>query len=121
MVDEDGDEAKTPMQQVSTLLPRKKKETSPTSNASTAEGRATSPTSVLRRRTRNQKTSDSLDDLRGDGLTWTVSLSPSKKKSVPALLDSGSEANARNPAYATELELLVRKTDLELRRSTTPP
>ena len=90
------------------------------SNASTVEGRATLPTSVLKKRTKSWKTSDNLNDLLVDRLTWTVTLSPSEKKSVPALLDSGSEANARNPAYATELELLIRKTELELRRLTVP-
>ena len=63
VVDGDGDEAKTPLRQVSTLLPRRKKKISPMSNASTAEGRAILPTSVLRKGTRSQKTSGSLGNL----------------------------------------------------------
>ena len=38
-----------------------------------------------------------------------------------ALLNSVSEANAMSPAYAAEPGLLVRKTELELKRSTAPP
>ena len=98
VVDEDGDEAKTLLQQVLTLFLRRKKKTSPMLNASTAEGRAISPINVLRRKSRSQKTSDSLDNLRVDGLTWTVTLSPSEKKSVSALLDSRSEINANGLA-----------------------
>ena len=68
MVDKDKDEAKTPLRQVLTLLLKRKKKTSPMSNASNVEGSAISPTSVLRKRTKSQKTSDSLNNLCVDGL-----------------------------------------------------
>ena len=38
-----------------------------------------------------------------------------------ALLDLDSEANTMNLAYATELELLIKKTELKLKRLTAPP
>ena len=60
MVDKDGDEAKTPLQQVLTLLLRKKKKISPMSNVFTIEGRAILPTNIFKKRTKSQKTSDSL-------------------------------------------------------------
>ena len=61
MVDEDRVEVKTPLQQVSTLLAKRKKRISPTSNASSAKEKAITPASVLRRR--SQKTSVGLGDL----------------------------------------------------------
>ena len=63
IVDKDGDGAKTPLQQVSALHPRKKKKISTMSNASTVEERAILPISVLKKGTRSQKTSDNLDNL----------------------------------------------------------
>ena len=95
MVDKDRDEAKTPLRQVSILLLKKKKKISPMSNASTVEGRAISLTSVFKRKTRSQKTGDSLDDFCVNRLMWRVTLLSFKKKSVLALLDSGSEVNAK--------------------------
>ena len=86
----------------------KKKETPPKSIASTVERRAILPTSVLKRRTKSQKTSNSLDDHRIDGLLWTATLLPCEKKSVLALLDSKSEVNAIHPTFAKELGLRVR-------------
>ena len=56
LVNEDKDEAKTPLWQIWTLLLKKKKKISPMSNTFTTEGRVISPTSVFKRRTRSQKT-----------------------------------------------------------------
>ena len=98
VVDEDGDEVKTPLQQVSIFFLRRKKKTFPILNASTVERRAISPTNILEKKTRSQKTSDSFNNLCIDGLTWTVTLSPFEKKSVLALLDSGSEVDANKLA-----------------------
>ena len=52
MVDGDRDKIKTLLQQVSTLLARRKNKISPMSNTSTIEGKAILPTSVLRKRSK---------------------------------------------------------------------
>ena len=108
VVDNNKDEAKTFLQQVSTILPKRERKTSLMSNAFTAEEKAISPTNVLKRRIRNQKTSDSLDNLCVHGLMWMVTLLPSEKKFVSALLDSKSEVNAIYPTFAKKLGLWVR-------------
>ena len=62
-VDKNGDKAKTHLQQVSTSLWRRKKETSSKSIAFIVGRRAIMPTSVLRRGNKIQKTSIGLGEL----------------------------------------------------------
>ena len=57
-VDEDGDEAKTHLQQLSTSLSRRKKEIFPKLSASTIRKRPITATSICERRNKSQKTSD---------------------------------------------------------------
>lgn len=63
VIDEDGDEAKTHMWQVLTLILKSTKETSPKSSTFTAAKRAIIPTNALKRKNMRQKTSDGHDEL----------------------------------------------------------
>ena len=66
VVDGDKNEAKIPLQQMSTLFPRRKKKISPMLNTSFVEKKAILLTSVFRKATKSQKTSDSLGNFHVD-------------------------------------------------------
>ena len=62
-IDKNENKTKTFLQQILTSLSKRKKKTSPKLNISNTKKRATMPKSVSRKKTRNQKTSVSLDKL----------------------------------------------------------
>lgn len=62
-MDEYGDEAKTHLQRVLTSLLKRKKKTSPKSNASIIGRRAIMPIGIFKKENRNQKTNDNLGNL----------------------------------------------------------
>ena len=77
-------------------------------NAFIIEKKAISPTSVLKKRIKSQKTSDSLDNLHIDGLAWMVILLIFEKKFVLSLFDLGNEVNTMHLIFAKKLGLWVR-------------
>lgn len=108
IIDKDGNKTKTLLQQVSILLLKKKKNTSSILNASIIEKIVILPISLLKLKTRSQKTSTSLDNFCVNRPMWIMTLSSSKKKSVSDLLDLISEVNVIYPIFIKELGLRVR-------------